>query len=70
MPNLDRNSSPDYREYVRWRVRADAEMKVGGIELPADITMQILFEQGLTPSQAVYEIRRMRENTNGTTEKT
>lgn len=65
MPKLERDSSPDYHEYMRWRIRVDAELKVRGLVPLSDIAMYTLFQEGYSPTRAVDEIDEM-EGRNGT----
>lgn len=68
MPKLEPGGSPDYHEYMRWRVRTDAELKARGLVPLADIAMYTLFQEGYAPKRAADEIYEM-EARNGTTEK-
>lgn len=66
MPKLERDSSPDYQEYMRWRVRVDAVLKVRGLVPLSDNAMYAIFQRGYNPSDAANEIEEM-EGDNGTT---
>lgn len=69
MPKLEKGTSPDYHEYMRWRVRTDAEIKARGVVPLADGAMYQMFQDGLSPKEAATRAGHIQEIANGATTK-